>query len=135
MTYLYPKKALMTAVSITLADVEQFRQRAMTKYEALIQPQFSPIQDRQARTKAYQDMQTARNQFTQKQLIAGALLLEATLRAYADASSRGFVYTRDSDISRVTGKFLETINYEYTSTIAKGALYTHQALHGIAKPG
>jgi hypothetical protein len=123
--YLHPEKARTAAVSISLADVVEFKKRVLDSYESLIQPDLSSVEDRTIRARAEQDVRTVQNRFTQKQLIAGALLLEATLLAYTDsARPKRFVFIRDSEISRVTGKFLETINYEYESTIAKGALYT-----------
>ncbi len=124
-TYLHPEKALITAVPITMADVERFKRLALNDYAALIQPDLTTITDAAARAKAATEVRAVQNQLTQKQLIAGALLLEATVKAYTDkANPKRFVFIRDSDIGWVTGKFLETINYEYESTIAKGALYT-----------
>ncbi len=124
-TYLYPEKAGKTAVPVTLTDVQRFRQLALTDYDALIQPNLTGITDLAIRDKAAQDVRNVQNQLTRKQLIAGALLLEAAFGAYRDKPTpKRFVFIRDSDIGWVTGKFLETINYEYESTIAKGALYT-----------
>lgn len=124
-TYLHPEKALTTAVPITMYDIERFKRLAMSDYTSLIQPDLGGIADAATREKASQDVRSLQNQLTQKQLIAGALLLEATAKAYANKSTpKRFVFIRDSDIGWVTGKFLETINYEYESTIAKGSLYT-----------
>ena len=126
-TYLYPDKALVTAVPITTADVERFKRMALNDYAALIQPDLNAVADVTVRNKATAEARATQNQLTQKQLIAGALLLEATVKAYNNQSPslpKRFVFIRDSDIGWVTGKFLETINYEYESTIAKGALYT-----------
>ena len=124
-TYLHPEKALSTAVPISMADVERFKQLALNDYATLIQPNLNLIADPATRDRAADDVRQVQNQLTQKQLIVGALLIEATFRAYADKpTAKRFVFIRDSDIGWVTGKFLETINYEYESTIAKGSLYT-----------
>ncbi|MBC8155396.1 MAG: tetratricopeptide repeat protein [Bacteroidetes bacterium] len=124
-TYLHPEKALTTAVPITMTDIERFKRLALSDYSSLIQPELGGISDLKARNKASQDVRSVQNQLTQKQLIAGALLLEATAKAYVSKSTpKRFVFIRDADIGWITGKFLETINYEYESTIAKGALYT-----------
>ena len=124
-TYLHPEKAAKTAVPVTMADVQRFKQLALTDYDALIQPDLTGIADPVIREKAAQDIRNVQNLLTRKQLIAGALLLEATFGAYrAIPAPKRFVFIRDSDIGWVTGKFLETINYEYESTIAKGSLYT-----------
>ena len=110
---------------ITLADVELFEQLALNNYSALIQPDLETITDSAVRDKAAQDVRDIQNRFTQKQLIVGAMLLEATFRVYVDKQTpQRFVLIRDSDIGWVTGKFVETINYKYESTIAKGSLYT-----------
>lgn len=110
---------------ITLADVELFDQLALNDYSALIQPDLETIADPAVRDKAAQDVRDIQNRLTQKQLIAGAMLLEATFWVYAvKLTSKRFVFIRDSDIGWVTGKFLETINYKYELTIAKGSLYT-----------
>jgi hypothetical protein len=70
-------------------------------------------------------LQAISKRFTEKQLIVGALWLEAIMKRYnAGTTPKRFVFIRNADISWVTGKFLETINNEYESTIAKGALYT-----------
>lgn len=124
-TYLYPDKASTTAVPISAADVERFKRLALTDYRALTQPDLSSITDPVIRTKAEKDIATVQSQLTEKQLIAGTLWLDAVMNQYNTAASpKRFVFVRSADISWVTGKFLETINYEYESTIAKGAMYT-----------
>lgn len=124
-TYLHPERALTTAVPVTTADIEQFKRLVLNDYSALSKPDLSAITDPAVRDKAAQDIRDVQNQLSQKQLIAGALLLEATVNGYNSGGDlKRFVFIRDSDIGWVTGKFLETINYEYESTIAKGALYT-----------
>jgi hypothetical protein len=113
-------------VPVTVTDVQRFKQLALTDYDALIQPDLTVIIDPLIRGKAEQDVRSVQKQLTRKQLIAGALLLEATFRAYRNKPmpKKRFVFILDSDIGRVTGKFLEIINYEYESTIAKKSLYT-----------
>ena len=109
---------------ITLADVELFGQLALNDYSVLIQPDLETIADPAVRDKAAQDVRDIQNRLTQKQLIVGAILLEATFRVYANKQTpQRFVLIRDSDIGWVMGKFLETINYEYESTIVRGSLY------------
>lgn len=124
-TYLHPERSLSTAVPITLADVEKFKRLALTDYATLVRPDLSSITDLATRHKAEQLVRDVQNQITTKELITGALLMEATFKAYNEkSSSKRFVFIRDSEIGWVTGKFLETINFEYESTIAKGAMYT-----------
>lgn len=124
-TYLYPDQADITAVAISAADVEEFKRRALTDYRALTQPDLSSITDPIIRTKAEKDIATVQSQLSEKQLIAGTLWLDAVMNQYNTAASpKRFVFVRSAGISWVTGKFLETINYEYESTIAKGAMYT-----------
>ncbi len=123
-TYLHPEKALTTAVPVTMAEVTRFKNLALTQYEALIQPGLAGVEDPAVREKAGQDIRLMQNQLTRKQLIAGAALLEAAFKAHNKTGSKRFVFIRDADIGWVTGKFLETINFEYESTIAKGSLYT-----------
>lgn len=124
-TYLHPDKSTTTAVAITKQDIEQFKRMAISDYTTLVRPDLTYVSDPATLAKATQDIRTMQNQVTQKQLIAGALLLEATANAYArQGSPKRMVFIRDSDIGWVTGKFLETINFEYESTIAKGSLYT-----------
>lgn len=124
-TYLHPERALTTAVPISLADIQQFKRLALTDFSALVRPDLSAIPDAAVRNKASQEIGAIQNQLNQKQLIAGILLLEATVNAYnGKGTPKRFVFIRDADIGWVTGKFLETINYEYESTIAKGSLYT-----------
>ncbi|OIN57522.1 tetratricopeptide repeat protein [Arsenicibacter rosenii] len=122
--YLYPEKAFTTAVPVSMADVTTFKNLALTQYESLIQPGLAGIEDYATRDKASQDIRLMQNRLTRKQLIAGATLLEATFRACNKTGNKRFVFIRDADIGWVTGKFLETINFEYESTIAKGSLYT-----------
>ncbi|QKZ12012.1 tetratricopeptide repeat protein [Spirosoma sp. KUDC1026] len=124
-TYLHPDKSTTTAVAITKQDIDQFKRLALSDYASLVRPDLSYIGDPAVLAKASQDIRTMQNLVSQKQLIAGALLLEATANDYArQGSSKRMVFIRDSDIGWVTGKFLETINFEYESTIAKGSLYT-----------
>ncbi len=124
-TYLHPEKALTTAVPVSANDVAQFKQLVLTNYSALVKPDMTAITDPAIRSKATRDISNIQNQMTQKELIAGILLLEATINGYTSKTNpKRFVFIRDADIGWVTGKFLETINFEYESTIAKGALYT-----------
>jgi hypothetical protein len=124
-TYLHPEQAQVVAVPITLGDVERFKELALTDYRALIRPELPPALPSAVRRHAEADVQYLQNQLTEKQLIAGALWLEALVKRYTTSEvPKRFVFVRNADIGWVTGKFLETINYEYESTIAKGALYT-----------
>ncbi|GAB3749617.1 tetratricopeptide repeat protein [Spirosoma pomorum] len=124
-TYLHPDKSTTTAIAITKQDIDQFKRLALSDYASLVRPDLTFITDPIILAKATQDIRAMQNQVTQKQLIAGALLLEATANAYSrQGTPKRMVFIRDSDIGWVTGKFLETINFEYESTIAKGSLYT-----------
>ena len=124
-TYLHPDRAGVSAVPVSAADVEQFKRLALTDYKALTQPDLSSITDPVTRATIEKDIATVQGQLNEKQLIAGALWLDALMKQYSTASSpKRFVFVRSAGISWVTGKFLETINYEYESTIAKGAMYT-----------
>ncbi|WP_461128792.1 tetratricopeptide repeat protein [Spirosoma aerophilum] len=124
-TYLHPEKAGVTAVAVTMDDVERFKRLALTDYRDLTRPGLSTIANASIRAQAEKDVSTLQNQFDEKQLIAGALWLEAIMKAYSTpASPKRFVFIRNANVGWVTGKFLETINYEYESTIAKGSLYT-----------
>lgn len=121
-TYLHPERAGITAVPLTVGDAERFVRLALTDYQALIHPDLSDITDPVVRQKAEADVNNVQNQFNEKQIIAGALLLETVFRAYANTSiAKRFVFIRDSDISWVTGKFIETLNQNYERAIAKGA--------------
>ena len=121
-TYLHPERAAITAVPLTAGDVERFRQLAMTDYQTLIHPDLTNLTDPVVRRKAETDVNNVQAQFNEKQIIAGALLMETVFRAYANTSvSKRFVFIRDSDISWVTGKFLESLNRNYERAIAGGA--------------
>jgi len=124
-TYLHPDRAAVTAVPVSAADAEQFKRLALTDYKALTQPDLSSITDPVTRIKVEKDMAAVQSQLTEKQLIAGALWLDAVVKQYNGGTNpKRFVFVRSAGIGWVTGKFLETINYEYESTIAKGAMYT-----------
>ena len=124
-TYLHPDKADISAVPILETDVEKFKRLALTDYKSLTQPDLKLITDLNLRNQAETDLNTIQRRVNEKQLIAGALWLEAIYKAYnAGTTPKRFVFIRKADIGWVTGKFLETINYEYESTIAKGAMYT-----------
>lgn len=124
-SYLYPDKANLTGVPFLEADVEQFKRLALTDYKTLTQPDLKSITNVAVRSQAEKNIGTVQNQLSEKQLIAGALWLDAVVKAYnAGSSSKRFVFIRNANLGWVTGKFLETINYEYESTIAKGAMYT-----------
>ncbi|MGA0560572.1 tetratricopeptide repeat protein [Larkinella sp. VNQ87] len=124
-TYLHPEKTGLTAVAISSDDVERFKRLVLDDYKALTHPDLKVITDPGLRSRAEQEIRTVRDQVGEKQLIAGALWLDAIMKAYSTPSApKRFVFIRNSDIGWVTGKFLETISGEYESTIAKGALYT-----------
>jgi hypothetical protein len=123
-SYLHPERANVTAVPISTADVEQFKRLALTDYKALTRPDLSSIADPSIRANAEKDIAAIQGQLNEKQLIAGALWLDAVMKQYNTAASpKRFVFVRNAGIGWVTGKFLETINYEYESTIAKGGMY------------
>lgn len=118
-TYLHPEKAGLTAIPLTLSDVERFKRLALTNYQALLHPDMTDLTDLALRQKAVKDISSAQSQFDEKQIIAGALWLEAMVRAYSNTSTpKRLVFIRDSDIGWVTGKFLEDINRTYELTLA-----------------
>ncbi|MCK8494398.1 tetratricopeptide repeat protein [Spirosoma sp. RP8] len=120
--YLHPERAGTTAVPLTIGDVQRFAQLAMTNYQGLIHPDLTNLTDPVVRQKAEADVNNAQNQFNEKQIIAGALLLETVFRAYANTSiTKRFVFIRDSDISWVTGKFVEMLNQNYERAVASEA--------------
>lgn len=123
-SYLHPDKADITAVPILEADIEQFKRLALTDYKALTQVNLKSIANSSVRNQAEKDINIVQDQLSEKQLIAGALWLDAIMKAYNESGPKRFVFVRNAGIGWVTGKFLETINYEYESTIAKGAMYT-----------
>lgn len=121
-TYLHPERAAATAVPLTTGDVERFRQLALTDYQTLIHPDLTSLTDPDVRRKAETDVNNVQAQFNEKQIIAGALLMDAIFRAYANTSvPKRFVFIRDSDIGWVTGKFLESLNRNYERAMASGA--------------
>ena len=124
-TYLHPEKAGLTAVAITMDDVERFKKLALSDYRELSKPSLNSIANPAIRDQAERDITTIQSQLNEKQLIAGALWLESIMKSYSTAGDpKRFVFVRNADVGWVTGKFLETINFEYESTIAKGSLYT-----------
>ncbi|MBD2752277.1 tetratricopeptide repeat protein [Spirosoma validum] len=124
-SYLHPEKAGMTAVPILEADVAQFKHLVLDDYKALTQPDLKAIDNARVRSQAEKNIDQVQSRLSEKQLIVGALWLEAIMKAYnAGSNPKRFVFIRNADLGWVTGKFLETINNEYESTIAKGAMYT-----------
>jgi hypothetical protein len=124
-TYLHPEQARLTAVAILPEDVERFKRLALSDYRTLTRPNLDGITDPAVRSQVERDLVGLQEKLSEKELIAGALWLEALMKKYDSPSTpKRFVFVRNADIGWVTGKFLETINYEYESTIAKGALYT-----------
>jgi tetratricopeptide (TPR) repeat protein len=124
-TYLHPDRTGTKAVPITMQDIDQFKQLALNHYQRLIRPDLGSITDPTQRNEVEAALGSVQSQLTEKQIIAGALWLEAVMKAYNKmATPTRFVFIKNADIGWVAGKFLETINGEYESTIAKGALYT-----------
>ena len=120
--YLHPEKAGMTAVPLTVDDARRFARLALTDYHALTHPNLSDLSGTSIRKKAETDLANVQNQFNEKQIIAGALLLETIFRGYNSANlPKRVVFIRDSDISWVTAKFLEKLNQNYERAIARGA--------------
>lgn len=121
-SYLHPERATNAAVPLTMGDVERFRQLALTNYQALTHPDLTNLTDPVVRQKAEADISNVQSQFNEKQIIAGALLIESIFRAHANATvPKRFVFIRDSDIGWVTGKFLENLNRNYERAVADGA--------------
>lgn len=121
-SYLHPERAANTAVPLTMSDVERFKQLALTDYQALTHPDLTNLTDPVVRRKAEADISNVQAQFNEKQIVAGALLIETIFRAHANTSvPKRFVFIRDSDIGWVTGKFLESLNRNYERAVADGA--------------
>lgn len=124
-SYLHPEKVGVAAVPILESDIAQFRRLVLDDYKGLTQPDLKAITNPRVRSQAEKNIDQIQGRLSEKQLIVGALWLEAIMKAYnAGSTPKRFVFIRNADISWVTGKFLETINHEYESTIAKGAMYT-----------
>lgn len=124
-TYLYPDKADLTAVPLSVEDIQRFKKLVMSDYGAISQPDLQAVKDPVARERAGRDLANVQSMLTEKQLIAGTLWLEALMQAYTTTTGpKRFVFVRNADIGWVTGKFLETISGEYEQTIAKGDYYT-----------
>lgn len=120
--YIHPERADNTAVPLTMGDIERFSRLALSDYPALINPDLTNLSDPVVRRKAEADIRNVQAQFNEKQLIAGALLMEIIFRAYTStAVAKQFVFIRDSDIGWVTGKFLESLNRNYERAVADGA--------------
>lgn len=123
LTYLHPEKATVAAVPITLQDVARFKELALTNYRALTHPDLKSIKDPAVRSKAKKDVNTMRDLLDEKQIIAGALWLDAIMRVYSTQTApKRVVFIRNSDVGWVMGKFLETVNTEPTPTLAKGPM-------------
>ncbi|MBO0938829.1 tetratricopeptide repeat protein [Fibrella sp. HMF5335] len=124
-SYLYPERADIDAIPLSMDDIDRFKDRALNHYKDLVTPNLSAITDPALRARAEQNLTTVKSRLNEKQLVAGALLLDALSRTYSGKlGAKRFVFVRDSEIGWVTGKFLETISGEYEAAIAKGALYT-----------
>lgn len=124
-SYLYPERADVDAVPLSADDIERFKDMALNHYKDLISPNLSSITDPALRARAEQNLTTVQARLNEKQLVAGALLLDALSRTYSGRlGAKRFVFVRDSEVGWVTGKFLETISGEYEAAIAHGALYT-----------
>ena len=123
LTYLYPEKATITAVPITLEDVDRFKELALNDYQTLIHPDLTGIANPVVRSMAEKDVSTLQGLLDEKQIIAGALWLDTILRIYSTQPvPKRVVFIRNSDIGWVTGKFLETINQESSQTISRKSL-------------
>ncbi|ARK09989.1 tetratricopeptide repeat protein [Fibrella sp. ES10-3-2-2] len=121
-TCLHPEKAGLTAIPLTDSDIERFKRLALTDYQALLHPDMTDLKDVAIRRKAEKDLANVQNQFNEKQLIAGALWLEAITRAYDNKTiPKRLVFIRDSDIGWVTGKFVEDVNRNYQRTLTSQA--------------
>ena len=73
-SYLHPERSNITAVPITSDDVETFKRLVLTDYKNLIRPDLKGITDPAILSQAEQDINKVRSEFTEKQLVAGALL-------------------------------------------------------------
>lgn len=124
-SYLYPERADIDAVPLSMDDIDRFKDMALNHYKDLITPNLSTIIDPALRARAGQNLNTVQGRLNEKQLVAGALLLDTLSRTYSSKlGAKRFVFVRDSEVGWVTGKFLETISGEYEAAIAQGALYT-----------
>ncbi|MBO0932056.1 tetratricopeptide repeat protein [Fibrella aquatilis] len=124
-SYLYPERAEIDAVPLSIDDIERFKNMALNHYKDLISPNLNAITDPALRARAEQNLTTIQSRLNEKQVVAGALLLDALSRTYSGRlGAKRFVFVRDSEVGWVTGKFLETISGEYEAAIAHGALYT-----------
>lgn len=121
-TLLHPDKVMDPVVRITLKDAERFRRLAITDYQTLTHPDLTDIADPAVRDRAQKNITQVLNDiFNEKQIIAGSLLLETYLKAFSSTSTeKQFTFIRDSDISWISGKFVEAVNKDFERKISAG---------------
>lgn len=98
-TLMYPAdtKPFMT---ITLEDINNFHQRAITDPEALLNPDLSKIRDENVREEVRRDRELIKQLFTPRTLIAGAVMLKH-IALDLEFGTRNVTYNRKSGIVRI----------------------------------
>lgn len=82
-----------TFTPVTVDDINYFYNRAITNPEALLNPDLSRIRDRALRQEAEREVESVRNTFTPKNLIAGAEILRA-MAAEMNLTGKQMYYAR-----------------------------------------
>lgn len=82
-----------TFTPVTVDDINTFYNRAITNPDALLNPDLSRIRDRALRQEAEREVESVRNTFTPKNLIAGAEILRA-VAAEMNLTGKQMYYAR-----------------------------------------
>lgn len=113
-SYMYPEAAQDLFVRVSPRHIRQFRDFASDSYKKATNPNLEGIADTTLRKMARANIEQAKRDFGQEQLIAGITILEALLTEYGKTPpTKKFYYARQGYIGWITGYIMREITREY----------------------
>ncbi len=113
-TYLYPQAAQENYINLNLADIGKLRDMSALLYEKLTNPDLAKIADAATKTKAEQDIKTAKETFNKETLTTASLLLAtAANNLNGTATDKKFIFARNGLTAWVSGYAVQYITDGY----------------------
>ena len=110
-TIMHPESIERTFVEMTLEDVTQFKDKAISNYQQLKDPKqgLYKIQGQKSKDKYTKDAIRVANTFGQLELIAGASLLEVLMQEFNTSTvKKGYYLSHDGYIGWITGLIIKS---------------------------
>jgi tetratricopeptide (TPR) repeat protein len=112
---LFPEKSTEQYVTLSVADVNKFRDMAALMYEKAVNPDLAKIADGKVRENAKADLDKVKEAFDKQTLTTATILLASAVNSLnGDAKDKKVIFARNGISARVMGFAVQFITDEYS---------------------